>query len=54
MSEKDEPGVVDTRTGKILVTRKELFEGVKKYLAGKTDDELRAIMKIDKPGRDTV
>ena len=43
---KREPGVIDTRTGKVLITRQELLKMATDYFGSKTDKELQAI--IDK------
>ena len=40
--------IIDTRTGKILVTEKQLIKDVKDYFGSMSDDELRARMKKEK------
>lgn len=37
--------IIDTNKMKGLVTHKDLIKGVKKYLASKTDEEWREILK---------
>ena len=44
--DKELPGIVDTRTGKVLMTQSELVRVVKKWFDSKTPEELQAI--IDK------
>ena len=41
---KELPGIVDTRTGKVLMTQSELVKVVKKLFDSKTPEELQAII----------
>jgi len=41
---KELPGILDTRTGKVLMTQSELVKIAKKWLDSKTPEELQAII----------
>ena len=41
----DNAGIVDSRTGKVLITKKRLLKDVKKYFRGLTNKELQEKVK---------